>query len=991
VTGDFVLTGLLTPPPAFPETNETGAVMFGDEPTRLPGGASPVDRRTAPLEIGPLAPGQDFGRRYRIIQLLGIGGMGAVYQAWDAELGVAVAIKVIRPEAMSDPAAAADIARRFKQELLLARQVTHKNVVRIHDIGEVDGIKYITMQYVDGEDLATILKREGRLTLAKVLCIARSVTSGLAAAHNAGVVHRDLKPANIMIGAEGEALIMDFGIARSTGDAIDRARIGLVVPADRITPLQRRDGATMAGTVVGTVEYMAPEQARGEPADQRADMYAFGLILYDLLLGRRRATHSISAIDELRSRMQKAPPPARSVISDIPVPLDSLISRCLDPDPAKRYQTAGEVAADLDRLDENGELLPLVRRLTPRLMAATVVLVIAMLGGTYFLTRRAVEPPKQHDPISVVVADLQNTTGDPAFDRTLEPMLQRGLEGAGFISAYDRTRVSARLGVRPPERMDEVAARELALKQGVAVVVSGSIDRQGSGYRVAIKAIETVTGNVITAAVGRAPGKDQVMAAATKLVASVRKALGDDASDSAQIFAMASLSATSLDVVGHYASAREAASNNRFDEAQRSFAKAVELDPKFGLGYQGLAGVALNLGNPQSAEKYAREALRYLDGMTERERYSTRAAFYVMTGDYPQCVKEYTDLIASFPADVAAHNNLALCSTYLRNMPKALSEMRRVVEILPKRALYRVNLALYADYATDFQTGEREARAIQDPDVKGLLALAFAQLGQGQLGQAMETYQKLGTIGTAQGASSAASGLGDLATLEGRFSDAVRILEQGAAEDLASKNAARAAEKFAALAYAESLRGHKRAAMAAVDNALKNGESAKTRFRAAQSFVEVGEVDRARPLIAGLAAELQTEPQAYAKIAEGELVLKTGDPRQAIKILTEANALLDTWIGHFDLGRAYFEAGALTQADSEFERCIKRRGEALSLFMDEVPTYAYLPPVYYYQGRVREGLNNAGFAESYRAYLAVRGASKEDPLLPEVRRRAGRS
>ena len=158
---------------------------------------------------------------------------------------------------------------------------------------------------------------------------------------------------------------------------------------------------------------------------------------------------------------------------------------------------------------------------------------------------------------------------------------------------------------------------------------------------------------------------------------------------------------------------------------------------------------------------------------------------------------------------------------------------------------------------------------------------------------------------------------------------------------------------------------------------------------AARTFVEAGETGRAAPLIAGLAAELQAEPQAYAKIIEGEAALKTGDARAAIRVLTEANALLDTWIGHFDLGRAYLEAGAFAQADSEFDRCLKRRGETLALFLDEEPTFGVVPSLYYYQGRVREALKTAGFAESYRTYLAIRGQSKEDPLLPEIRRRAG--
>ena len=142
-------------------------------------------------------------------------------------------------------------------------------------------------------------------------------------------------------------------------------------------------------------------------------------------------------------------------------------------------------------------------------------------------------------------------------------------------------------------------------------------------------------------------------------------------------------------------------------------------------------------------------------------------------------------------------------------------------------------------------------------------------------------------------------------------------------------------------------------------------------------------------MIDGLAAELQAEPQAHAKILEGELALKNGDARQAIKVLTDANNLLDTWIGHFVLGRAYLEAGAFVQADSEFDRCIKRRGEALSLFVDEDPSFGLFPAVYHCQGRVREGLKNAGFTESYKAYLTFRGESKEDPLLAEVRRLVG--
>ena len=342
------------PPTVLANADET-RLFSAAEPTALPSAEDESETRLAPhtptsrppgspsdtADHGPLAVGQSFGSRYHIIRLLGIGGMGAVYQAWDAELAVTVALKVIRPEVMADPKTAAEIERRFKRELLLARQVTHRNVVRIHDLGDIGGIKDITMLYVDGADLASVLKQEGHLPPVRVLRIARSVVSGLVEAHKAGVVHRDLKPANIMIDEEDQALIMDFGIARSSGrpvtgpmpgntTIVNNLKVAANAPAD----------ATVLGAVIGTVEYMAPEQARGQHTDQRADIYALGLIIYDMLVGQPRARRAGSAIAELQARMEKPPPTVKSLVPEIPAALDQFVSRCLEPDPAKRFQTS---------------------------------------------------------------------------------------------------------------------------------------------------------------------------------------------------------------------------------------------------------------------------------------------------------------------------------------------------------------------------------------------------------------------------------------------------------------------------------------------------------------------------------------------------------------------------------------------------------------------------------------------------------------------------
>src|SRR6266850_215859 len=228
------------------------------------GTAAPTVGNTPPIATaGPLKVGQAFGPRYHIIKLLGAGGMGAVYQAWDAELSVAVAVKVIRVDRRGG-SVSVEAEKRFKNELLLARQVTHKNVVRIHDLGAIDGVKYIPMSYVQGDDLGTVLRREGKVPIARALHLARQIAAGLEAAHDAGVVHRDLKPPNIMVGADDLALIMDFGISASTDEAA-------------------------TGDIIGTLEYMAPEQAAGHTTDARADIYAFGLMLHEMLIEPRTA------------------------------------------------------------------------------------------------------------------------------------------------------------------------------------------------------------------------------------------------------------------------------------------------------------------------------------------------------------------------------------------------------------------------------------------------------------------------------------------------------------------------------------------------------------------------------------------------------------------------------------------------------------------------------------------------------------------------------
>jgi tetratricopeptide (TPR) repeat protein len=834
------------------------------------------------------------------------------------------------------------------------------------------------MPYLEGSDLSTVLKSTGKMPVPDALHIIRDVASGLMAAHEAGIVHRDLKPANIMV-LKDRAVIMDFGIARSNRLASESQ--SHLAPAEAIDSLKAAVASTLVGTILGTVQYMAPEQAKGLDVDQRADVYALGLIFLDMLLGKRH-THATSAIEELKSRIEQPPPLAQTIDPTIPKPIEQVIAKCLQPDREQRFQSSAELVAALDRLDEKGELVPIRRTIRLPYAIAAIVLLLGISVGVWWYQRQFI-PPTKHEPVTVMIADIVNKTGDATFDIALGQTIRRGLEDAAFISAYDRSRVTA-LGVRPaPATLNEKAARELASKQGIGVVMTGAIDRTGSAYDISVKAAETVTGKVIADVKRRASSKGEVLGTVTRLMAAVREKLGDETSESAQLFAMRSISTSSLDVLAQYAAGAEAQARGDQPGARQRFLQAVMIDPKFGLGYLYLAITSQNLNERDQANTYIKQALQYLDGMTEHEGYATRGYYYNLTADYQQCAKEYGLSLAKYPADTGARNLRAICLAQLHRYQEATDEMRAAVRVLPGHVSYRTNLAHLAVLTGDFPLAEEQIKELAQPSVRALLALAYSQLGRGLLSDAAATYTKLATMSQI-GASSASLGLGDLAVYQGRFSEAVAIFAKGAAADLEAGTPDSAATKFSWMAHAQLLAGRNADAIAAANKALMYSRGMSDRFLAARFFIEGGAIEKARPIAIALAGELGSEPQTYGRILEGQIALKTGKAREAIKILTDANAVLDTWFGHFDLGRAYLAANAFTQADSEFGRCIDRRGEAITL-MNEGPTYGHFPIAYYYRGLARRGIGTAGYLESFAEYEKIRGNSTEDPLLKAIR------
>jgi len=929
-----------------------------------------------------LLPGTLLGGRYQILETIGEGGMGAVYKAEDRELGRTVALKVIRPELARNP----DILQRFKQEILLASKVTDHNIIRIYDLGDAEGVKFITMEFVAGEDLRHLLHRQGKLPAAEAVAIMEQVVRGLVAAHRVGVIHRDLKPGNIMRATDGRVLVMDFGLARSLAG----------------------DGMTRTGTMLGTMEYMSPEQAQAKELDARSDIFTTGLIIYELLTGIM-PYQAESAIASLLKRTQQRAIPISDIDKNVPGVLSNIVSKCLERDPALRYQSAEDLLNDLrawqgksqgksggtSRVSASSTQLLMNRlREVPwsRIAPVALLLVVMVAATAWYFSKRQNAIVVTHAPVSVLVADFQNNTSDSLFDDTLEPMFNLALEGASFINAYNRGAARQLAGKlpNPTSKLDEQAARLVAVSQGVNAIVTGSLSLRGNGYRLSVEAIDAVTGRSLASGDISAANKDDLLLDIPKLAAPIRKALGDNTPESVQLAAtQGSFAASNIEAVHQYSIGMEQQSAGKTEDALKSFTKASELDPNFARAYAGMSAAAGNLGQMQDAEKYAKLAMAHVDRMTERERYRVRGLYYIRAENWQKCVEEYSDLTKQYPADDVGLNNLSACYARLLNMQKAMEVAQRQLQLAPKDAMARMNFSLYACYATDFQSCEREARAVLQisPSYEGaFLALAYAQLGQNQVPQATETYQKLEKV-SATGATFAASGLGNIALYQGKVQPAIQILEKGAAVDLAAKSPDAAADKYLMIAEGNLLRGTKPAAVAAAEKALANAQSLKVQFLAARIFAEAGEGAKAGKLAASLGSGLKAEPQAYGKLILGESALKQHDPKQAIQLFTEARDLLDTWIGRFDLGRAYLEAGEFAEADSEFDTCIKRRGEVVELFQDNMPTYSLLPVVYYDEGRVREGLKSAGFADSYRTYLGIRGESTEDPLVPDIRRR----
>ena len=948
-----------------------------DDKTKIIGAPEvPFESFTNPSNVAygeaNLAPGSVLGRRYEIVQTLGKGGMGTVFKAHDTEVERMVALKVIR----SELAARADILQRFRQELVLARKITHRNIVRIYDLGVVDGLRFISMEYIEGLELSEILQDRKKLPPKEAAEIMVQVCHGLTAAHAEGVVHRDLKPQNIMIDHQGRAAVMDFGIAHSTDVST------LAAQDSGLAGQELAANLTQIGSVVGTPRYMSPEQARAEKIDQRSDLFTAGLIFYEMLTGDPPA-RSGTLVDNLLDRASKQISPAASD-TRIPKPLKFVIARCLQLDPARRYQSAEHMARDLEIW-----LGVRKRHRTNWKLVSGLAAMIVLLAATLLYNLRP-KASATHAPVKILVADLRNQTGSAVLNGTLEPALTTALEGASFITTYNRGQARKTLEtLSAGEKLDENGAQLVAQREGVDVIVSGSIERNGTEYAISTQALDARTKKVIDEERASASSPDELNRAVGRVASGLRKALGDATPRSAQIAAAETFSSKSLEASQQYAQAQELQWQGKWDDALKAYSRSIELDSELGRAYAGRAVILANMGRRQDAEDDFKRAMSKIDRMTDREKYRTRGAYYLLERDYDKAIEQFKALEKQYPADSAGIANLALAYFYQRNMSAALEEGRHAIAIYPDNLLQLNNVALFAMYAGDFGSAiqESERLLMLNPSFeKAYICLGISQLASGDEPTATGTYRRLAAL-SAWGASASAIGLADIALLDGRPDDAISILEKDDSADVAAKGTSHAAEKQAMLAQAWLMKGQISKAIAAARSAADGSTDERLLYPAAIVLLESGKLSDAIELSRKLNQHLEPDPGAYAKLIEAEAQMRQKNYREAIRIFRDAQKIADTWLGRFGLGRAYIEAGAYTDADTEFDACVKRKGEASAVFLDDEPAWRYFAPVYYYQGRAREGLQSPAAAESYRSYLKLRGRSTSDPLTKDAQKR----
>jgi tetratricopeptide (TPR) repeat protein len=854
---------------------------------------------------------------YRIVEKLGGGGMGVVYKAEDSRLHRPVALKFVSDDLASD----AETLSRFQREARTASALNHPHICTIYDIGEQDGRSFIAMEYLEGTTLKDRLAA-GPLGLDTVLRLGIQIVDALDAAHTAHVIHRDIKPANIFISSRGHAKLLDFGLAKM-----------------RAQPARDADVTTRAGTlqgvVMGTVAYMAPEQARGEPVDHRADIWSLGWVLYEMAKGTRAAP-------VVRLRVEESPE------------LEHVISKCLETDPALRYQHAADLRTDLERLARGSDSALTDREQQPakaraRWTVVAAAVVVAVVVGYIFYPR----PAALTDKDTIVLAEFTNTTGDPVFEDTLRQGLAVQLQQSPFLSLISEERIRRTLPLmnQPADaRLTPDLAQGVCARTGSAAVLEGSIAALGTQYVLGLRAKHCSTGDILADEQAQAARKEEVLSALSQIATRFRTRVGESlATIEKHSTPLAEATTPSLDALQAYSAAvKEFALPRRGALLQR----AVELDPEFALAH---AQLGFNLGGRGEAA-LGRQSLIKAYQLRQRasdvERFSIET-FYDrdVTGNLEREQRTLETWAQSYPRHPSPHTllaGLALTSTGQHELAIAATE--KAIALDPDLTPAYVNRAfnqLYLNRLDDALLTITRARERKLEGGSLLLVPYFVAFLKG------DDEELTRTAAVARKSPELVDRISHLEALalarSGRLQDARRtsaVLLEIAKQ---SGRRERAGLFEAGRAVWEAFYANAAAARQSASKALALDRRRDVDYAAAFALALSGDLPQSRALAQDLAREFPEDTFVqfmYLPTLRALFALNTHDPTAAIQALQVASRydLHTSGVGYIDRfgalypiyvrGLAYLAARQPTEAAAEFQRILDHRSIVLVDPMD---------------------------------------------------------
>ena len=715
---------------------------------------------------------------YRVLEEIGSGGMGVVYRAHDERLERDVALKVLPPGALADDSA----RKRFRKEALALSRLSHPNIATVFDFDTQEGTDFLVAELIEGVTLDDKLAA-GPLPEKEVISIGLQLAEGLVAAHREGVIHRDLKPGNLRLTPEGRLKILDFGLAKR------------VDPADQSTVTQ---SFSEQRGLAGTLAYMAPEQLRGEKVDTRADLWAAGAVLYELATGRRpfEGPTTTALADEI---LHAAAPSPQVLQPKLPARLADVILKCLEKDPENRYQSAKELVVDLRRLGmptatATAPQYPgwlkwrMVRRYHTLLVSAASILV-AVLIIVWFSGRTPALAFAARD--FVLISDFENRTGDPVFDKSLTTAFTTSLGQSSYANVYSRRRASEALKrMKKPavDRIDEPLAQEIAVREGLKVIVLPSISGVGEKYRVAASIRDVASGKDVKTEFVKANGKDKVLDAVDTLSAAIRKDLGESLQTVSQGKRLSSVTTQSLEALRQYSIATEKTLALQWDEAKVYLENALHIDPSFTAARASLGMMhveqAMN-GMPhfdgEEGKRLLSEAVKHVDGLTDREKYGILAFHARAVEKNPEKAIGYLKtLMALYPDDSVTHLNLGRTYAQTGRLPEALAEYKEAIRIDPRFVLAYGNVGgTYLYQMGDVPSALPAFQKILELDPGNAWAqdcLGWSYFAKNELPQAQAAFEKA-VAANPQGTLSRYR-LAHTHRLQGHYQQAIETLQQ---------------------------------------------------------------------------------------------------------------------------------------------------------------------------------------------------------------------